>query len=179
MINFVKNVLRYNLKVVQQRNHRYRRSQWALVRKPSIYLKKAPATNLKLMRINNSFFFIFIKTAWCFLLLTGLENFSVLKKRKHFKFISKIQLKKKEIARSPGSIAYAVKKTIILCSGTRLKPALIQDFLVGRTICLNNMPHKSSSYYWKRTKIVVRGVAKNAYDHYNGGKGRCSGTKFN
>lgn len=43
---------------------------------------------------------------------------------------------------------------------------------MGRSFLLSNYRAKYSKFFFKKIKSAVRGVAKNANEHYNGGKGR-------
>lgn len=50
-----------------------------------------------------------------------------------------------------------------------IKTALASKFSKKNTTLLR---HKASVFFWKKKRIIVRGVAKNANDHNHGGKGR-------
>lgn len=48
----------------------------------------------------------------------------------------------------------------------------------GRLAFTTNWGSGSSKFFFKKLKLSVRGVAKNAVDHINGGKGACGVRKI-
>ena len=53
-----------------------------------------------------------------------------------------------------------------------LNLVFIKKCILGRSFLLSNYSGKYSKFFFKKIKSSVRGSAKNANEHYNGGKGR-------
>jgi hypothetical protein len=89
--------------------------------------------------------------------------------------ITAILKKKNLIAVSGGSYAVLYKKKyffVLLPSGISKKVNLELRALLGRGLFRTSSSLKSSKFFFKLSKVSVRGCAKNAVDHKNGGSGR-------
>jgi hypothetical protein len=85
-------------------------------------------------------------------------------------------LKKGSLAAiSGGSYAVLFKKKcffVLLPSGISKKVSLHLRALLGRGLFKTSGSLKSSKFFFKSSRLSVRGCAKNAVDHKNGGSGR-------
>lgn len=88
---------------------------------------------------------------------------------------SSLRVASKKYATVPGSFVKLLPKaaSVRLPSGAAilLLNRTIASAVVSRTSVVDYVNYKSSKLFFKQSKISVRGAAKNAVDHRNGGKG--------
>ena len=77
------------------------------------------------------------------------------------------------IARVPGAWARVFWGSLKAPSGatSAVAPTSISSYRLGKVQLLDYNNKKSSNFFFKKSKLSVRGSAKNACDHRNGGKG--------
>ena len=89
--------------------------------------------------------------------------------------LSGLRVFSREYAKSPGSFAKLLTgaKTLRLPSGAAILVGSLNaaSAVPARAPQVEYSNRKSSKLFFKQSKISVRGAAKNAVDHRNGGKG--------
>jgi len=106
----------------------------------------------------------------------------VLRKKEKSVEINSVFFLNKKIGTSGGSFIRVSNISIgggyclrsVYPSGVRffLNFNLFKKCILGRSFLLANYSSKYSKFFFKKINSSVRGVAKNANEHYNGGKGR-------
>jgi hypothetical protein len=85
----------------------------------------------------------------------------------------------KKLAVAPGSFCLITSRgAVVAPSGVCGAAAAPRAADRGRQHVGDYAPKKSSKFFFKRSKLSVRGSAKNAVDHRNGGKGTGGILKF-
>lgn len=88
---------------------------------------------------------------------------------------SSFRVAAKEYAKSPGSfvklLANAASVRLPSGASVRMVEFASASAVTSRSPLVDYPNRKSSKFFFKQSKISVRGAAKNAVDHRNGGKG--------
>lgn len=141
-----------------------------------IYLRQGPFNSTKIQPqiIYNLVNYLFLQKQQfsCFHLPGNLLTNNTFLGHKANTLICNIVLTGKVLASCANTYARKISNGVRLPSGKLFKstPYLpASNFSKKNTTLLNK---KASVFFWKKKKIVVRGVAKNASDHKHGGKGR-------
>lgn len=96
--------------------------------------------------------------------------------------VNNVRLGGKLIAKSGGSWALArptsVGLRLTLPSGVTVSVSRRISTKLGKLAFSTSWGSGSSKFFFKKVKLSVRGVAKNAVDHINGGKGACGVKKL-
>ena len=77
-----------------------------------------------------------------------------------------------EIATSDQSYSTVSSGLLKLPSGLVWNVGGLTSYTILQVTRIRMGPSKSSRFFFKQQRLVVRGVAKNPRDHSNGGKGR-------
>lgn len=75
-------------------------------------------------------------------------------------------------ATSSNTFAVLKKKMLVLPSGVSLLFLPVIFYTAFQSSLMAELSKKSSKFFYKKKKLYVRGVAKNANDHPHGGSGR-------
>lgn len=86
--------------------------------------------------------------------------------------VCNIAIKALFFSKSTNTYAKKTAKGFRLPSGNTLKTDSVSNFEIFEKKQINLYKKKASSFFFKKIKQTVRGVAKNAVDHPHGGKGR-------
>lgn len=73
---------------------------------------------------------------------------------------------------SSNTFSIIKKKMLVLPSGTLFLFLPIIFYSAFQSSLMSELSKKSSKFFYKKKKLYVRGVAKNANDHPHGGSGR-------
>lgn len=141
-----------------------------LYNKQTTFKSSKPNPQLIYHLIN--YFFLQKQQFSCFYMPGSLLSIRLLPIVKTGALLCNIILTGKVLACCANTYAKKISNGVRLPSGRLIKntaTVLAFKFVKKNTTLLR---HKASVFFWKKKRIIVRGVAKNANDHNHGGKGR-------
>lgn len=154
---------------IKQANQRFRPFK-QLYNKQTTFKRGKPHPQFIYYLLN--YFFLQKQQFSCFYIPSNFLSDKPLLITKTGALLCNIILTSKVMACCINTYAKKISNGIRLPSGKfikNIKTALASKFSKKNTTLLR---HKASVFFWKKKRIIVRGVAKNANDHNHGGKGR-------
>lgn len=146
--------------------------------KPFNLQKLIKKKNYYLTVLGNLFFKFLVYNKLFSLMEPLSENFAekATSKSQKNKVFSRVCSGKLKIAMGAGSFSKAAFHgqyiNLTAPSGVSVKLFRKTSLVEGKTASYLNFIRKSNKFFFRKSKLSVRGVAKNACDHKNGGKGR-------